>query len=336
MPIQAYAVHAPDKPLVAFSYEPPALGVDDVEVRVEYCGICYSDIAMARNLWGFSEYPLVPGHEAVGIVEKTGSQVSHLKKGDRVGIGWQADSCGHCEWCRSGDEPYCGSNVGTIVRGQGGFAEAVRLNSRFAIPIPKEFPAEYAGPMMCGGITVFSPFVAFNIRPGMKVGVIGIGGLGHIALQFAKAWGCEVTAFSTSPAKEDEAKSHGAHHFVNSKDPEALERLAGSFDLLLNTVHASLDWLAYALTLRPKGTLCFLGVPGDNLNMPVFPLVAGERRIAGSSIGSPLRLEKMMEFALLHDVKPQIERFPLAKVNEAFEHLLANKARYRIVLDVNP
>jgi len=333
MPIQALAALAKAAPLEPFSYEPGPLGEYEVEIAVSHCGLCHSDASMLRDEWGMSRYPLVPGHEAIGVVEKVGSAVRGLKPGARVGVGWQAHSCGVCPDCRHGDENFCAvDNKGTIVDGYGGFAEALRVDYRFAIPIPEGYDSAHAGPMMCGGVTVFTPMVDYSVRAGMRVGVIGIGGLGHMALQFARAMGCEVTAFSGSPAKAAEAKGFGAHHFVATREPCAYEGLSRQYDFILNTVSGDIDWAQYIALLKPRGHLVTVGVPENDIRIPAFPLILAQARVGGSPIGSPDAIRRMFDFARTFGIAPKIERMPMSEANAAIARLDANQARYRIVL----
>jgi len=330
--IHGLAVHAAGAQLVPYHYEPGGLNANEVEVKISHCGVCHSDIHLIDNDWGLSKFPFIPGHEIVGTVSAIGSLVRDLTVGQRVGIGWQADSCGICEWCRQGDEHLCALAQPTCVGRNGGYADSVRVNSRFAIPVPEALESENVAPLLCGGITVYSPMRNFGVRPASRVGIIGIGGLGHLGLQFAKAFGAEVTAFSTSIDKEAEAKELGADHFVNTRDNGALKKLAGSFDLLLSTVGADHDWQSLVSSLRPKGTLCVVGVPPSPLSIHAFPLIAGQRSIAGSNTGSPHDLHEMLDVAARHGIKAITERFPMAKANEALVKVKKNQVRYRAVL----
>jgi uncharacterized zinc-type alcohol dehydrogenase-like protein len=330
--IHGLAVHAAGAQLVPYHYEPGGLNANEVEVKISHCGVCHSDIHLIDNDWGLSKFPFIPGHEIVGTVSAIGSLVRDLTVGQRVGIGWQADSCGICEWCRQGDEHLCALAQPTCVGRNGGYADSVRVNSRFAIPVPEALESENVAPLLCGGITVYSPMRNFGVRPASRVGIIGIGGLGHLGLQFAKAFGAEVTAFSTSIDKEAEAKELGADHFVNTRDNGALKKLAGSFDLLLSTVGADHDWQSLVSSLRPKGTLCVVGVPPSPLSIHAFPLIAGQRSIAGSNTGSPHDLHEMLDVAARHSIKAITERFPMAKANEALVKVKKNQVRYRAVL----
>lgn len=334
MTIHGYAAREAGRALEPFSWDPGPLGADDVEIAVTHCGLCHSDASMLRNEWGISTYPLVPGHEAIGIVEHVGAAVRGLKPGQRVGVGWQAGSCGTCADCRRGDETFCVVDYrGTIVHGHGGFADRLRVRERFAIPVPEGYDSADAGPMMCGGVTVFTPLVDYGVRAGMSVGVIGIGGLGHMALQFARAMGCEVTAFSGSPAKEAEARSFGAHRFVATGREGAYDGLERGFDFILNTVSGDIDWPRYVGLLRPRGSLVTVGVPTTDIRIPAFPLILAQARVGGSPIGPPDMIRRMLDFAQTFKIAPAIERMPMAEVNAAIARLDANQARYRIVLE---
>ncbi len=330
--IKAYAAQAPGEALQPFEYDPGPLNEQDVEIQVEYCGLCYSDLSMLNNDWGITQYPFVPGHEVVGTVATIGDRVTTLKVGQRVGLGWYSRSCMTCEWCMSGDHNLCLTAEGTIVGRHGGFADKVRAHQSWVVPMPEALNPASTGPLFCGGLTVFNPIVQFGIKPTDRVGVIGIGGLGHMALGFLKAWGCDVTAFSTSADKEAEARQLGASHFVNSRDPEALKAAANSFDLILSTVNADLDWNSYIATLRPKGRLHFVGVVPNPIPSQVFPLIMGQKSISGSPLGSPTTTSNMLAFAARQGIQPITEMFSFADVNLAFDRLRSGKARYRIVL----
>ena len=330
--IHGLAVHAAGAHLLPYKYDPGELKANEVEVKISHCGVCHSDVHLIDNDWGLSKFPFIPGHEIVGSVVAVGTGVRDRTVGERVGIGWQADSCGVCEWCRQGDEHLCAQSQPTCVGRNGGYADRIRVNSKFAIPVPKVLESENVAPLLCGGITVYSPLRNHGVRPSSRVGVIGIGGLGHIGLQFAKAFGAEVTAFSTSKDKEEEAKSLGAHHFVNTRDTGALKKVAGSFDFLLSTVSADQDWQAYVNALRPKGTLCVVGVPPSAIALQAFPLIGGQRAIAGSPTGSPRDLHEMLDVAARHGVKAITERFAMAKANDAVAKVKKNQVRYRAVL----
>jgi uncharacterized zinc-type alcohol dehydrogenase-like protein len=330
--IHGLGVHAAGAQLLPYKYDPGVLSADEVEIKISHCGVCFSDVHLIDNDWGMSRYPFIPGHEIIGAVVAVGSAVKSLVVGDRVGVGWQADSCGICEWCRQGDEHLCAKSQPTCVGRNGGFADKIRVNWRFAIPVPAALDSEHAAPLLCGGITVYSPLRNHGVRPSSRVGVIGIGGLGHLGIQFAKAFGAEVTAFSTSKDKEDEAKALGAHQFVNTRDAGALKKVAGSFDLLLSTVSADQDWQAYVAALRPKGMLCIVGASPSPIQVGAFSLIGGQKAISGSPTGSPRDLFEMLDVAARHGVKAITERFAMAKANDAVAKVKKSQVRYRAVL----
>jgi len=333
MSIQGYAAVEAKKPLQQFSYDPDNLGPFDVEIAITHCGVCHSDIHLVDNDWQISNYPFIPGHEIVGTVRAVGPQVKNLATGQRVGVGWQCASCLECEWCIQGEETCCGQQQWTCVGRHGGFAEAIRVDSRFAYPIPDALESADAAPLLCAGITVYSPLRIPGIGPNSKVGVIGIGGLGHLALQFAHAMGCEVTAFSTTPDKQQEAESFGADRFVVSTDASQMERAANSLDLLICTVNADLDWMQWMSLLRPKGTLCFVGTPPQPIAVSVMSLIMGDRSVRGSGIGNRAAMREMLQFAARHGIKPQTQVMPMSQATEALDIVRNNKARYRIVLE---
>jgi alcohol/geraniol dehydrogenase (NADP+) len=330
--IHGFGVHAAGAQLVAYKYDPGALGANEVEIKISHCGVCHSDVHLIDNDWGISKYPFIPGHEIVGTVVGVGSAVKDRTMGERVGVGWQANSCGICEWCRQGEEQLCAKAQPTCVGRNGGFADKVRVNPRFAVPIPEALESENAAPLLCAGITVYSPLRNHGVRPSSRVGVIGIGGLGHLGIQFAKAFGAEVTAFSTSKDKEEEAKELGAHNFVNTRDTGALKKVAGAFDLLLSTVAADQDWQAYVGALRPKGMLCIVGASATPMQIAGPSLISLEKAVSGSNTGSPQDLVEMLDVAARHGVKAVTEKFAMAKANEAVAKVKKNQVRYRAVL----
>jgi uncharacterized zinc-type alcohol dehydrogenase-like protein len=329
--IKAYAATEAKGKLKPYAYDPGTLQDEHVEIDVSYCGICHSDLSVLDNEWGVSQYPFVPGHEIVGKIAAVGSHVRDLKAGQTVGLGWYSQSCMYCLQCLSGNHNLCPHSEATMLGRPGGFAQKVRSHQVWVTPLPEGIDVQSAGPFFCGGITVFNPIVQNNVHPTDRVGVVGIGGLGHMALSFLRAWGCEVTAFSTSPDKEKEAKSLGAHRFINSKDPNAMGKLKGYFDLILDTVNVNLDWDLYLSLLRPKGKIHIVGAaPG--IQATVFPMIGAQLSIGASPLGSPATTRTMLEFIARHHIKPVTEEFPMSKVNEAMERLRSGKARYRIVL----
>ncbi|MGA2808652.1 MAG: NAD(P)-dependent alcohol dehydrogenase [Terracidiphilus sp.] len=330
--IQGLAAHAAGAELLPFKYDPGELGPHEVEIEITHCGVCHSDLHLISNDWGMSQYPFIPGHEIVGTISAAGAEVKSLELGQRVGLGWQSNSCGVCEWCTRGMENLCAAAEGTCVHRHGGYADRVRANARFVIPIPEALQSEQTAPLLCAGITVYNPLRTHGINPSSRVGIVGIGGLGHLAIQFAHAFGAEVTAFSTSAAKEEEARALGAHHFVNSRESKALKEAAGTQDFILSTANADQDWGAFVQALRPTGTLCFVGVPPSPVTVHVFPLITGVRSITGSPTGSPHQLKEMLDVAARHGIKATTEAFAMAKANEAIEKVKKNKVRYRAVL----
>jgi uncharacterized zinc-type alcohol dehydrogenase-like protein len=289
---------------------------------------------MLNNEWGLTKYPFVPGHEVIGTIAAVGAHVGELRAGQRVGLGWYSHSCGVCAPCVSGDQNLCYTAEQTIVGRHGGFADRVRAHHEWVMPLPEALDAAKAGPLFCGGITVFNPIVQLDIHPTDRVGVIGIGGLGHLGLQFLHAWGCDVTAFTSSADKTKEAQELGADHVVNTREKDALKSLAGKFDFILVAANADLDWASYIHALRPRGRLQFVGVAPSPVATHIFPLIAGQKSISGSPLGSPATTAKMLDFAVRHKIEAVTELFPLEKVNEALERLRSGKVRYRAVLQM--
>lgn len=328
----AYAVQQPQGKLEGFDFDPGPLRPEQVEIDVKYCGVCHSDLSMRDNEFGMTQYPFVPGHEVVGIVAALGDQTKGLQIGQKVGLGWFSQSCMQCEQCMSGNHNLCASSEGTIIGRHGGFADRVRCHWAWATPLPEALAMEDAGPLFCGGITVFNPIMQFGVKPTDKVGVIGIGGLGHLALQFLNKWGCEVTAFTSSESKKEEAQKMGAHKVVNSRSADEIGKIAGSLDFIISTVTAPLAWDAYLSALAPKGRLHLVGVVPEPIPTPVFPLMVGQRSLSASPLGSPSTTAKMLEFCARHSIAPVTEHYKMSEANEAFEHLEAGKARYRVVL----
>jgi uncharacterized zinc-type alcohol dehydrogenase-like protein len=308
------------------------MGDEQVEIQVHYCGICHSDLSMLNNEWHMTRYPFVPGHEAIGTITALGPHAKGLHVGQTVGLGWNSGSCMHCRPCLSGDHNMCTTLEQTIVARHGAFATQVRCHWAWATPIPEGVDLASAGPLLCGGITVFNPLVQFDVRPTNRVGVIGIGGLGHMAVQFFNKWGCDVTAFTSSAGKADEAKSMGAHRIIDTHSAEGLKKAAGSFDFILSTVNASLDWPAYLNALGPKGHLHIVGAVPEPIPVPAFSLISAQRSVAGSPSGAPITVATMLDFCARHGIKPITEEFPMSQANQAMAHLEAGKARYRIVL----
>ncbi|MEO1166127.1 MAG: NAD(P)-dependent alcohol dehydrogenase [Chloroflexota bacterium] len=332
MTINAYAALEPAKPLEAFQYDEGALGAFDADIAITHCGVCHSDLHLADGDWGVDgRFPMVPGHEIIGTVTAVGDAADPDLVGKRVGIGWQRGSCLSCEWCVSGNENLCNTSVATCVGNYGGFAERVVLDSRFVHVIPDALSSENAAPLLCAGITVFSPLLRYA-ESMSHVGVMGIGGLGHLAVQFAAKMGCEVTAFSGSPAKEDEAKELGAHHFVNGRDEDAMKKARNSVDVLIATAPANIDWRPYVRAVRKMGVLCFVGIPSDPISVTMRDIGAN-KAIAGSVIGGRHEMRQMLDFSAQHDVVAWTEAMPMDDVNTALSRLRENDVRYRFVLE---
>jgi alcohol/geraniol dehydrogenase (NADP+) len=329
--VQGHAAMALGQPLEPITYPAPQLGARDVRVSVSHCGLCYTDVHAIEDYYGITTFPFVPGHEIVGYVEARGREVSGLKEGDRVGIGWQGRSCRRCEWCAQGEEQLCReiAEMGTWER-HGGFASSVTVDGRFACPLPAAMAPEVAAVLMCAGISVFSPLTTYAAQPGQKVGILGVGGLGHLAIQFAHALGCEVTALSSSPAKEQEAIGFGADHFVVTGDRARMRPIDYAFDLVLCAAHGDLDWEELLMTLRKRGRLVLVGFP--ELSANPTDVVAHELSITGSFLGNRATMREMLSFAQAHGIAPTVEQLAMAQVNDAIGRLKENQVRYRIVL----
>ena len=328
----AYAATTPHSALQPFTFDPGELRPEEVEVKVSHCGICHSDVSMLDNEWGMSKFPFVPGHEAVGTVVALGVEAKGLKIGQRVGVGWTAYSCLSCHECLSGDHHLCATNQGTIVGRYGGFSDRLRVQWTWARPLPDALDLAKTGPLLCGGITVFAPFLQYNIPSTARVGVIGIGGLGHMALQFANKWGCEVHAFTTSDSKEKEARQLGAHYVHNTRHDGVLKKIAGSLDLIISTINVPIDVPGLLETLAANGRLHVVGAILEPMHVPAFGLIMRQKSVSGSPTGSPTAIDRMLEFSARHSIAPITETFPMSRVNDALDHLRSGKARYRIVL----
>lgn len=319
-------------PLQRMAFDPGIMDGEDVEIAVEYCGVCHSDLAMIDSEWFPVSYPIVPGHEVVGTITAVGAQAKGRSVGQRVGLGWHSKSCQFCQHCLGGEQNLCSKRQPTIVGRHGGFADKVRAHWSWAIPLPAGLDPASAGPLMCGGGTAFLPFVIHDIKPTDRVGVVGIGGLGHLAVKFAKAWGCEVTALTSSASKRAEALLLGAHRSVSSVNADELKAVAGQFDVLLVTAGASLAWDDLLATLAPKGRLHMVGVVTEAMKVLSRGLLSWQRSISASPTASPVVLAQMMAFCVRHGIAPQVEQFAMDDVNAAIDHLRAGKARYRVVL----
>lgn len=329
--LTGYAAKTLGETLTPISYDPPQLGENDVRVAVTHCGVCHTDIHAIDNYYNISTFPIVPGHEIVGKVSEVGSAVTSLKAGERVGIGWQGRSCGKCEWCQKGETQLCMKIEDTTVMvPYGGFSSSVVADQHFVYPIPASMPSEHAAVLMCAGVTSYSALTTHLTSPDMKVAILGVGGLGHLAIQFARGFGCEVTAISSSPDKEQQALEFGAHHFINSNDRDAMRKFEYGFDLVLGTANHGINWGRLFMVMKKRGKLVLLGFPDVQFNST--DLVAHELNITGSLIGNPIKMREMLDFAQQHAIQPMVELMPMTQVNAALQKVRDNKARYRIVL----
>ena len=330
--VLGYAAKEVGQPLELFEYVSPDLGENDVRVTVTHCGVCHTDIHAIDNYYGITDFPFVPGHESVGYVSAVGPAVSELIEGDRVGIGWQGRSCMQCEWCLKGEEQLCMDIVpsGTWVP-YGGFSSSIVVDSRFAYSLPDAMSSEVAAVLMCAGITVYSPLREYIEESTQKVAIVGVGGLGHLAIQFAHALGWEVAVISSSPEKKEQALAFGADCFIGTNDQATLRQFDYAFDLLLCTASGGMNWEALLMTLKKKGTLVLLGFPDVTLNST--DLVAHQLSITGSFLGNRATMREMLGFAQDQGIAPKVELMPMSQVNEAIQRVKENKARYRIVLE---
>jgi uncharacterized zinc-type alcohol dehydrogenase-like protein len=316
---------------------------DDILIDIKFSGICHSDIHNAFNEWGGGKFPMVPGHEIAGVVAAVGSGVAKFSIGDRVGVGCFVDSCGECEYCLSGEEQYCTKGVistyndidydGNLT--YGGYSQKIVVKEDFVVSIPDGLELDAAAPLLCAGITTYSPLKHWNAGPGKKVGIVGMGGLGHLAIQFAHCMGAEVTVLSRSMNKKDEAISFGADHYFATSDPATFTELAGRFDLILNTVSANLDVNAYLSLLRVDGTLVNVGAPAEPDQYHVFSLIMKRRSIAGSLVGGIRETQEMLDFAAAHGIAPMIEVIRAEQVDVAYERVVRSDVRYRFVIDIS-
>ncbi|SEG67505.1 uncharacterized zinc-type alcohol dehydrogenase-like protein [Thermomonospora echinospora] len=341
MRVHAYAAPAAAEPLVPTVIERRDVGPNDVLIEIKYAGICHSDIHTVNGDWGPQSYPLVPGHEIVGIVTEVGADVTLHQAGDRVGVGCMVNSCGECTNCRNGNEQYCLNGMvptygavdrdGTIT--QGGYSTHVVVDADFVLSVPEGIDFAAAAPLLCAGITTYSPLRRWGAGPGKKVAVVGLGGLGHMAVKFAHALGAEVTVLSQSLKKQEDGLRLGADHYHATSDPDTFERLAGRFDLIVNTVSARIDVDAYLGLLAVDGTLVNVGAPAEPLSLTVFSLLNARRSYAGSMIGGIPETQEMLDFCAEHHIGADIELISADRINEAYERVLASDVRYRFVID---
>lgn len=339
---KAYANHDAKSPLKPWSFDRRSPGPTDVVIEIDYCGICHSDIHTARSEWGPTMYPCVPGHEIVGHVKEVGKKVKKFKVGDIVGVGCFVDSCGKCGNCKAHEEQFCEKHTvftynATEMDGKtptfGGYSSHITVKENYVLKIKKGQPLEKIAPLLCAGITTYSPLKRYGTKKGKKVGVVGLGGLGHMAIKIAKAMGAEVTVFSTSPSKEADAKRLGAKNFVISTSAENFAPLVGKFDLIVDTVSAQHDFTPYLGTLKIDGTMVLVGAAPEPNMVGAFSLIFGRKKLAGSLIGGIKETQEMLDFCARKKVFADVEVIPATDINEAFERTIKSQVKYRFVID---
>ena len=343
MRVNAYAAPAAGQPLAPITIERRDVGSNDVLIQVEYAGICHSDIHTVNGDWGPQPFPVVPGHEIVGLVTEVGSEVTRHQVGDRVGVGCMVNSCGECTNCRNGDEQYCAQGMVPTYAGpdrdgtttQGGYSTHVVVDADYVLTVTEGIDPAAAAPLLCAGITTYSPLRRWGAGPGKKVAVVGLGGLGHMGVKIAHALGAEVTVLSQSLKKQEDGLRLGADQYHATSDPDTFEALAGTFDLIINTVSAHIDVDAYLGLLAVDGTLVNVGAPAEPLSLNVFSLITGRRSYAGSMIGGIAETQEMLDFCAEHSIGAEVEVIAAEQINEAYERVLASDVRYRFVIDVS-
>lgn len=338
----AYAAQSATDPLTPWTFDRKEPEANEVLIDIAYCGVCHSDLHFVRNEWGFSVYPMVPGHEIVGHVKQVGAGVTRYKVGDRVGVGCMVDSCRTCESCQAGEEQYCEKGSTFTYNGQlpdgsityGGYSTQITVKEDFVVRVPENLPLDAAAPLLCAGITTYSPLRHFGVKPGMKVAVLGLGGLGHMGVKFAKAMGAEVTVLSQSERKRADALAMGADHYLAMNAEGVFEENASRFDFLLDTVSAPHDYNAYLGLLRRHGRMVLVGVPPEPTPVAAFPLIIARRSLSGSLIGGIRETQEMLDFCGEHGIVCEIELIQMAQINEAYDRMVKSDVRYRFVIDI--
>ncbi|MBI2811446.1 MAG: NAD(P)-dependent alcohol dehydrogenase [Candidatus Melainabacteria bacterium] len=343
MKTKAYAAVSAGAQVKPHEIERREPGPHDVLIDIKFCGVCHSDVHQVKDEWGGAIYPMVPGHEIAGIVEKVGEKVTKFKAGDRVGVGCMVDSCKECGSCADGDENYCEKgNIQTYnamsLDGKsinfGGYSERITVLERFVVRIPDNIPLENAAPLLCAGITTYSPLVHWKAGPGKAVGVVGLGGLGHMGVKLAHALGADVTVISRSNNKKADAEKMGAKDYISTSEPGAVEKAQNRFDLIINTVSSAADMNAYMGMLKRDGVMCLVGAPSEDLPIKAFSLIPKRTTLSGSTIGGMRETQEMLDFCGKHGISSDIEIIPIQKINEAYERLLKSDVRYRFVIDI--
>jgi alcohol dehydrogenase (NADP+) len=341
---RGYAAQNNKSPLAPFSFERRDPGPKDVVIDIQFCGVCHSDIHQARNEWGGAVYPMVPGHEIVGRVTRVGSAVTKFRGGDLAGVGCMVDSCRTCANCKKGEEQFClvrtiftynSPEKGTGRNTYGGYSNNIVVDEDFVLKISPKLNPAAAAPLLCAGITTYSPMRHYKVGPGQKVGVVGLGGLGHMALKFARSFGAHVVQFTTSPGKKDDAMRLGAHEVVISKDAAAMKAQANSFDFILDTVSAAHDVEALLSLLKLDGHMAIVGVPPEPLSVPAFSLIMGRRSLVGSAIGGVRETQEMLDYCAEHGIASDIEIIPIKRIEEAFTRTVKADVKYRFVIDMS-
>jgi len=343
LPTRGYATQSPTSDLEPFSFERRTPGAHDVLIEILYCGVCHSDIHQARNEWGNSVYPMVPGHEIVGRVTQVGSEVTRFKEGDLAGVGCFVDSCRVCDNCKEGEEQHCETHIVPTYNGTekdektltfGGYSSHIVVDENYTLKVPANLPLEGVAPLLCAGITTYSPLRRFNVQAGQRVGIVGLGGLGHMGVKLAASMGAEVTVFSTSPSKEADARKLGAHNFVVTKDPANLEPLAGKFDFILDAVSAEHDFNMYLNLLKRNGVMVLVGAPEKPAEVSAFSLITNGRSLTGSAIGGIRETQEMLDYCAEHNITSDVEVIPIQQIGEAYERTIKGDVRYRFVIDM--
>jgi uncharacterized zinc-type alcohol dehydrogenase-like protein len=340
---KGYAAANATSPIAPFTFERREPGAHDVQIEIKFCGICHSDIHQARNGWGNSIYPMVPGHEIVGHVARIGAEVKKFKVGDAVGVGCFVDSCRRCRYCEEGLEQYCVDGCTQTYNGverdgvtptMGGYSDKIIVDENYVLHLPKNLPLNATAPLLCAGITLYSPLMHWKAGPGKQVAIVGLGGLGHMGVKIAHALGAEVTVISQSLRKESEGRRLGADHFYASSDPQTFVELKSRFDLVINTVSAGIDWNQYLSLVKVDGTMVILGAPEGPVPVSAFSIIPSRRSLAGSMIGGIKETQEMLDFCGRHNIVSDIELTPIDKVNEAYERVITSDVRYRFVIDM--
>lgn len=343
IPVKGYAAQTAKAPLTPYSFNRRDVGKNDVLIDIHYCGICHSDIHQVKDEWGGSLFPMVPGHEIIGVVSQVGPAVSKFKVGDHVGVGCFVDSCRRCESCHDGMEQFCDEGATLTYNHrernssnltQGGYSTKIVVDENYILKIPGNLPMDAAAPLLCAGITLYSPLRHWHAGPGKRVAVLGLGGLGHMGVKLAHAMGAEVTVLSHSLSKEADGKRMGADHFFATSDPQTFQKLSNYFDLIICTVSAKIDWNEYIKLLKRDGTMVVVGIPEEAIPINPFSMIFGRRSIAGSLIGGIKETQEMLDFCGKHNIVSDIELISIQEVNEAYERVVKSDVRYRFVIDI--